>query len=481
MSGDVPAAPLPQRPAPSPPSLRARLLRHVLVPLALTWFAGTAISVLVANGFTQRAFDRALLDDAYAIAANVRIKGGALDLALSSRELKSVLFDQVETVYFAVLLPDGSMLSGNASLPVPPPRDEAYRFSDISYRGRALRAVRVRVSEPQAFEVITAQTVHARSAMLRGVLLYSVVSQVLLLGALAFWLRRAIQADLQPLAAFQEELAGRDARGLEPVVVRASTRDLQHLEAAVNGLLARVAEGVRAQREFAGNVAHELRTPLAGIRALAAYGLAHKDPAVWHEQLAGVAASEARASHLVDQLLALALADEVRGAVPRQPVALDDLARDAVLRFLPRADAAGVDLGARGLDQPVVVQGQTVLIEGVLGNLIDNALRYGRPVQEGVAPRITVEIAQERTENGAGEVVLSVVDNGPGIPQGLRTDLMQRWAQGREGERLGQGAGLGLAIVARYAELLGARLVLGTGPDGQGLRVGLVFAPLAPA
>ncbi len=463
---------------PPPPSLRARLLRHVLVPLALTWFAGTAISVLVANGFSQRAFDRALLDDAYAIAANVRIKGGALDLALTSRELKSVLFDQVETVYFAVLLPDGSMLSGNASLPAPPPRDDSYRFSDINYRGRALRAVRVRVSEPQAFEVITAQTVHARSAMLRSVLLYSVVSQLLLLGALAFWLRRAIQADLQPLAAFQAELSARDARGLDPVAVEASTRDLQHLGTAVNDLLARVAQGVRAQREFAGNVAHELRTPLAGIRALAAYGLAHRDPAVWREQLAGVADSEARASHLVDQLLALALADEVRGAMPREPVALDELARDAVLRVLPRADAAGVDLGARGLDRPVVVQGQAVLIEGVLGNLIDNALRYGRPAEGGPAPRITVEIASGGPGD-EGSVVLSVVDNGPGIPEAQRTDLLQRWAQGREGERLGQGAGLGLAIVARYAELLGARLVLGTGPDGQGLRVGLVFAPPA--
>ncbi|MDT0136582.1 sensor histidine kinase [Acidovorax sp. PRC11] len=472
-----PAAPA--APPAHPPSLRARLLRHVLVPLALTWFAGTAISVLVANGFSQRAFDRALLDDAYAIAANVRIKGGALDLALTSRELKSVLFDQVETVYFAVLLPDGSMLSGNASLPAPPPRDDSYRFSDINYRGRALRAVRVRVSEPQAFEVITAQTVHARSAMLRSVLLYSVVSQLLLLGALAFWLRRAIQADLQPLAAFQAELSARDVRGLDPVAVEASTRDLQRLGTAVNDLLARVAQGVRAQREFAGNVAHELRTPLAGIRALAAYGLAHRDPAVWREQLAGVADSEARASHLVDQLLALALADEVRGAMPREPVALDELARDAVLRVLPRADAAGVDLGARGLDRPVVVQGQAVLIEGVLGNLIDNALRYGRPAEGGPAPRITVEIASG-APGEEGSVMLSVVDNGPGIPEAQRTDLLQRWAQGREGERLGQGAGLGLAIVARYAELLGARLALGTGPDGQGLRVGLVFAPPAP-
>lgn len=232
---------------------------------------------------------------------------------------------------------------------------------------------------------------------------------------------------------------------------------------------------MRAQREFAGNVAHELRTPLAGIRALAGYGLAHRDPAVWREQLAGIADSEARASHLVDQLLALALADEARGAMPRQPVALDELARDAVLRFLPRADATGVDLGATGLDQPVVVQGQPLLIEGVLGNLIDNALRYGRP-GAGTRPRVTVEISREATVDGREATVLAVVDNGPGLSAAQRTDLLQRWAQDREGERLGQGAGLGLAIVARYAELLGVRLALEPGPQGEGLCVRLVFA-----
>ncbi|SDD00941.1 two-component system, OmpR family, sensor histidine kinase TctE [Paracidovorax valerianellae] len=469
-----PAGPSVQR---TPHSLRARLLRHVLVPLGLTWLVGTAGSVLLANAFTQRAFDRSLLDDAYAVAANVRLKGDALDFALTSREVKAVLFDQVETVYFAVLRPDGSMLAGNAGgLPVPPPRgDEAYRFSDIQFHGRALRAVRLDVREPQPFEVVTAQTVHSRSAMLRSVLLYSGVSQLLLLVALAVWLRRAIQRDLQPLAAFQQALDQRDARDLAPVPVQASTSDVQHLGAAVNDLLARVAQGVRAQREFAGNVAHELRTPLAGIRALAAYGLAHKDPAVWREQLAGIADSEARASHLVDQLLALALADEARGAMPRQPVALDELARDAVLRFLPRADAAGVDLGATGLDQPVVVLGQPLLIEGVLGNLIDNALRYGRPPAGG-RPRVTVEIARETTADGRETIALAVVDNGPGLSAAQRTNLLQRWAQGREGERLGQGAGLGLAIVARYAELLGVRLALEPGPHGEGLRVRLVFA-----
>ena len=462
------ASPLRQR---SPlPSLRSRLLRHVLGPLALTWLAGTVVSVLVAGWFTQRAFDRSLLDDAYAVAANMRSVDGALEFALTPREVKAVLFDKVETVYFAVLRPDGSVLAGSPGLPVPPPRDEdKYRFSDILFQGHALRAVRLRRDIPAAFEVVTAQTTRGRDAMLRSVMLYSVVSQMLLLLGLALWLRATIQQELRPLAALQKALDLRDVHDLEPVPVQASTRDLQRLGAAVNDLLARVAQGVRAQREFAGNVAHELRTPLAGIRALAGYGLAHQEPAVWREQLADIAASEARASHLVNQLLALALADEARGAMPREALALDALVREVVLRFVPRADAAGVDLGALGLDQAVTVLGQPLLIEGVLGNLIDNALRYGIPVPGGER-RVTVELLCQ----GAG-VVLSVVDNGPGIPAQQREQLLQRWALGREGERLGQGAGLGLAIVARYAELLGADLNLLPGLGGQGLCVQLIF------
>ncbi len=464
----------PQAPPAPPPSLRTRLLRHVLGPLALTWLVGTVASALLANSFTQRAFDRSLLDDAYAIAANVREGPDGLEFPLSSREVKAVLFDQVETVYFAVLREDGTLLAGNASLPAPPPHEEqVYRFSDMRFHGRALRAVRLQLTTPAPFEVITAQTVHSRSIMLRSALLYSLASQVLLLAVLALWLGRAIRQELRPLAMFQQALDQRDARDLAPMRVEASTRDLQRLGRAVNDLLARVAQGVQAQREFAGNVAHELRTPLAGIRALASYGLAQKEPAVWREQLAGIVQSEARASHLVDQLLALALADEARGSMPLRPVPLDQLVRDTVLRFLPRADAAGVDLGALGLEQAVTVQGQPLLIEGVLSNLIDNALRYGVP-PAGEAPQVTVELARE-----AGSVVLSVLDNGPGIAPVQRQQLQQRWVQGRDGERLGQGAGLGLGIVARYAELLGARLELTPGPQGRGLCARLVFAPSA--
>jgi two-component system sensor histidine kinase TctE len=214
-------------------------------------------------------------------------------------------------------------------------------------------------------------------------------------------------------------------------------------------------------------VAHELRTPLAGIRALADYGLRHSDPPVWREQLQGIAHSQERASHLVDQLLALALADEAKHTLEKTTVALDALVGEAVLRYLPKADAAGVDLGAKGIDHAVVVPGNAALIEGILNNLIDNALRYGRA--ESGESHITVSVEQNYQH-----VTLSVTDNGMGVPADKLQQISQRWVQGAAGEALKAGVGLGLAIVGTYAKLLGARVEVKPGQP-QGLCVSVVF------
>ena len=476
------------------PSLRTRLARHVLLPLALVWLVGTAITTSVAYFYAQQAFDRALLDDAYALAANVQTGPQGAQLKLTESELKALLFDQSESVYFAVRRFDGSLVSGHAWLraPVPnqtsspapaaasgatPAPDQAikinektekrFEFSDTSHQGKPLRLVSVyrpAANDGLAFQVVMAQTTHSRTDLLQRVLLFSLVPQAALLLMLAWWLRRAIGSDLRPLAALQCALDQRDTHDLAPVAVQATTRDLQQLGGALNSLMARVEAGVRAQREFAGNVAHELRTPLAGIRALAEYGLAQANPQVWQQQLKAVSASEARASHMVTQLLALALADETRDSLRLVPVALDVLVRRVVLQAMPRADALGVDLGARGIDGPVTVRGDVGLIEGVLNNLLDNALRYGKPTV-GTAPAITVEVHQ-----AARAVSLRVIDNGPGIAAGQRQDLMRRWQRADSGMGIdaaagvGFGAGLGLAIVARYAALLGARFELVNGP-----------------
>jgi two-component system sensor histidine kinase TctE len=449
------------------PSLRRRMLWQVMLPLALTWLLGSAVAVGVAYVYTRKAFDRSMLDDAFAIAANVTERDGALAFSLSAREVGAVLFDRDERVYFAVLRPDGSLLAGQGGL-----RDgldapsEPWIFDDRHYRGVDLRMVTLMRGQPLPYSVVVAQTTRSRGRLVEQLLTASMAPQGVLLLLLGLWLRRSIARELQPMTQLEAALAKRDATDLAPLNLQPRSRDIAHLSAAFNALMARIAAGVRAQREFAGNVAHELRTPLAGIRSLAEYGLAQKDPAALAAQLRLIVTSEARASHLVDQLLALALADEARDSMELQVLAMDTLIQALLLRLMPRADAAGVDLGAEGLEQPLHAWGTVALVEGLLGNLVDNALRYGRPSDPGISPRVTVAALQR-----ADELLLTVTDNGPGMDAGQQDRVLQRWEQGRSGAEQGTGSGLGLAIVSRYVALLGGRMSLRPVSEGTGLRV----------
>ncbi|MDO8889979.1 MAG: sensor histidine kinase N-terminal domain-containing protein [Hydrogenophaga sp.] len=462
----------PARAADTPtPSLRIRMLRHVMLPLSLTWLIGTVATLGVASHFTERAFDRALLDDAYSIASHVEtLPGGEVGLVLTPNELKAALFDQAEAVHFSVLRADGSLLAGAQLPPVRPPQpDQAFRYGNLLHQGSVVRAVVLRHEvQAQPFYIVMAHTTRVRSELVQQMLLYGALPLLVLLGLLGFALWRSIERDLAPLGRLQSALADRDAKDLTPVVIAPSTQEIEQVGLAVNDLFDRLDRSVRSQREFIGNVAHELRTPLARIRALADYGRAHPDASVSQQQLLQIATSAERAGRLVNQLLDLAIAEEADLALQQDRLALAPLVSQAVLRHLDKADARGVDLGARGLDdgmEAVCVRGTTALIEGVLDNLIDNALRYG-------GQTVTIELTPDARANTC---VLAVVDDGPGIPASARMALRQRWTQGRDGQRLGQGSGLGLSIVARYAQLLGSELQLDSADHDRGLRASLVL------
>ncbi|MFZ2651014.1 MAG: sensor histidine kinase N-terminal domain-containing protein [Burkholderiaceae bacterium] len=456
--------------------MRSRMLRRVLLPLALTWLVGAAAAFAVAYAFTLEAFDRALVDDARVIAAKVVDRDGQLSLELSERELRALLLEKSEEEFFAVLRPDGTVLAGNAELHATKPAPgKRWVFSDALYHGDELRVVTLSSRIASAYSVVVAQTTQGRKELLHRLVAYSVAPQVILLLWLGWRLRRSVDRELAPLEGLQLALERRDATDLTPLHSAAQSREVEHLAHTFNELMLRIGRGVQAQREFTGNVAHELRTPLAGIRALAEYGLAQADPKVWQEQLRSIAASQERASRLVDQLLALALADEARDTLVLTALRIDEIARNAVLSRLPRADAQGVDLGATGLDQPVLALGNVLLLEAALNNLIDNALRYGRP-GDGERHTVTVEVGRQ-----AGSALMSVTDNGPGIDDAHRDRLVQRWAQGRADAARGDGSGLGLAIVSRYAELLGGTLALESGPAGRGLRAVLTLPAAAAA
>ena len=460
------------------PSLRDKLMRHVLVPLAIVWLIGTLLSAGIANYFAQRAFDRSLLDDAYAVAGHVRLTEAwppQLDIDLSSSEIGSLLFDQTESMYFAVYRDNGTLLAGHGGLTGPSvaaPSPSNIEFGDIHFQGRPMRSVVLHQSKPAAFKVVVAQTNRSRTRLLEQLLMYSILPQMLLFAGIAVWLRRAIAQDLQPLVNLEEAVEQRDAADLTPMVVASDTQDVDKLNTSINALLARIQDGLNAQREFSGNVAHELRTPLAGIRALAEYGLQSDQPQAWKEQLALIKDSSMRASHLANQLLALALADEADLSLRREPVRLDELVTASIVQASVRARALQVDLGAKGLEHPVTVMANATLLEGILNNLIDNALRYGRP-HAPLTAEVTVSLSQ--SEQG---VALIVMDNGPGLATEECERLLQRGAQGQQGKAshgLHQGAGFGLSIVTRYAQLLGAQFWLQNSAQGNGLEAHLLF------
>ena len=467
-----------QPPRSAKPSLRDKLMRHVLVPLALVWLLGTMLSAGIANYFAQKAFDRSLLDDAYAVAGHVRLTEAwppQLDIDLSSSEIGSLLFDQTESMFFAVYRENGTLLAGHGGLNGPSDATSGksnIEFGDIHFQGRAMRSVVLLQTKPAPFKVVVAQTNRSRTRLLEQLLLYSILPQMLLFIGIAVWLRRAIAQDLQPLVNLEKAVEQRDAADLTPMVVTSDTQDVDKLSTSINALLARIQDGLNAQREFSGNVAHELRTPLAGIRALAEYGLQSDQPPVWKEQLALVKDSSMRASHLANQLLALALADESDLSLRREPVRLDELITTCIVQASARARSLQVDLGAHGLEQAVTVMGNATLLEGILNNLIDNALRYGRP-KASLMAEVTVSLSQS-----AQGVSLIVTDNGPGLATEECERLLQRGAQGQQGKAshgLHQGAGFGLSIVTRYAQLLGAQFWLQNAPNHPGLEAHIVF------
>ncbi|RYF27496.1 MAG: sensor histidine kinase [Comamonadaceae bacterium] len=447
------------------------MLRHVMLPLVLIWLAGTAATLGVASHFTEQAFDRALLDDAYSIASHVRPNpDGEVALQLTAGELTAALFDQAEAVHFSVRRPDGTRLAG-AHLPeiALQPR-EPWSYDEFMFGGQHVRAVALRHTiDGVDYPVLMAHTTRVRGALVQRLLVFGALPLLVLLVFLALWLWRGIERDLAPLGKLQAALTHRDAKDLSAVPLQPSTREIEQVGHAVNQLFERLGHSVRAQQEFAGNVAHELRTPLAGIRALADYGITHPEPEVWRAQLRQITVSAARAGRLVNQLLDLARADEGDTALRRERLLLGPLVRQAVMRHLDKADAHGVDLGARGLEDPgpgdVAAWADAALVDGILDNLIDNALRYG-------GRTLTVELSHDAA---SGTCTISVVDDGPGISESARRAMLQRWAQGQDGEKLGQGAGLGLSIVARYAELLGARLNLDNADAQGGLRASITF------
>ena len=292
--------------------------------------------------------------------------------------------------------------------------------------------------------------VQMRQAMVRGLVLLEVLIALACIGLIWF----SVSNGLRPLNRLRAGLNARDGDDLAPLAVADVPYELEPVVSALNGLLDKVGEGARARQDFLANVAHQLRTPLAGLKTqLEWLGARHAEPDTAHSVRLMLSATE-RMIRQTNQLLALARAEPKHFEKTRlEAVALNVLVEDAIQSFVDQATAKGIDIG---FDlRPVEIGGDRFLLRDLIDNLIDNAIRY-------TPAGGTVTVACRADEGGG---VLTVEDSGPGIPAAKREQVFSRYVRLDDKTH---GSGLGLAIVRDIAVVHGAALSIADAAGGQG-------------
>ncbi len=458
-------------------TLRRQLIAWLAAPLFVLWSVSTAVDYDIAKRFVNLAYDRALLEAAQDIGRQIRVINNQLYVDLPEVALQILQTRESGSLYYLVTGPDRSFVTGEPDLP--PPADDAteeaqdrVRYYDDVLHGREIRAVALRVpvqpgSGRGAAHIMVAERVTVRAEFAREILLRMVLPQgvLILLAGLAVWY--GVGRGLAPLSTLREEIENRSHRDLSALPEEQAPQEVRPLIHAMNGLLARLGSAIEAQQRFIADAAHQLRTPIAGLKTQAELALRQTQLGDVQVTLRQLQTATEQSTRLINQLLSLARAEPgARREHAIERVDLARLARDTTSDWVPRALVRKIDLGYDGGDNVAWVVGDSFLLGELLRNLLDNAIRY---TQEG--GQVTVRVA-----GGAGAVVLSVEDNGAGIPDQERERVFERFYRVL-GTGVAEGCGLGLAIVREIALSHHADVALATAAGGQGTVLRVTFPP----
>ena len=452
-------------------SLFGEILDWMLAPLLLLWPMSVALTWLVAQSIANRPFDRGLAEMARTVARQVAVQPGSSErvslVQLRQPELPGEVLrvNDADQVFFQVLGARGQFIAGHRELPVPdepPGSPQALHYRDDEVRGEAVRVAYVWLAptgvpgeSPPLVQVAETLDKRARLAteIIKGVIVPQFV--VLPLAVLLVWL--ALARGIRPLSELQQRIRKRESHDLAPLPERDVPEEVAPLVGAINDLLARLDQSMRTQKQFLADAAHQLKTPLAGLRMQAELAqreidAGERDPRAMKRSLEHIAHASERAAHMVNQLLSMARAESKAMARQPEPVDLPRLARETVRDFVPMAMDKRIDLGYEGPDEGQPMHGQLmgnpVMLREVVRNLVDNALIY-TPVGGTVTVRVV--------DDPFGQVVvLQVEDTGPGIPEAERALVLQPFYRAL-GTNV-DGSGLGLAIVHEIVQQHDAEL-----------------------
>ena len=447
-------------------SLFGEILDWMLTPLLLLWPISLALTWLVAQGLANKPFDRAMVYNVQALAQQVKLgpdKRVQFNLPQPASELLRA--DETDLVYYQVRGANNEHLSGDRDVPLPLDEEDKGSSYEVHIRDDEMRGMEVRVAytwirldadgkRPALVQV--AETREKRSVLaaeiIKGVMLPQFA--LLPLAVLLVWL--ALVRGIKPLSELEERIRARKPDDLSPLDDKAVPMEVAPLVLSVNDLLERLKDSIVTQKRFLADAAHQLKTPLAGLRMQA--DLAQRSGSSEEDlkkSLQQIGRASVQATHTVNQLLSLARAEGGGASVPQQACDMVRLVSDVLQDSLPRAMDKGLDLGYEGVDADtagVKVLGNPILLKEMVRNLVENAIHYTPSTAErpGV---ITVRVLVDPYSKA---LVLQVEDNGPGIPLPERDLVFQPFYRAL-GTNV-DGSGLGLPIVKEIAQQHGATI-----------------------
>ncbi len=449
------------------PSIRLRLLKWLIGPILLINLAGGALTYVLAWLPAQTAFDQSLLDAAGALIPRLRQAGGGLKIDLPQQAEQVLRADATDAIYFVVRGAAGNGFAGDPDFPVlRPPLDLKNTLAyDGAMRGEGIRIVALNTTVgAETVTIGVAKTLRKRQqirhAIFRALILLETMLTLASIGLIWF----SVTNGLLPLQRMRGDLNARSGEDFSPIRDDQVPFELVPVVSAFNGLLDKVHAGAKAQHDFLANVAHQLRTPLAGLKfQLEWLGQRHEAESETMHSIKLMLSSTERMIRQTNQLLALARAEPSHFEKARlEPLELNLLVEESVQQFVEEAAKKRIDLGFN-LARTVVV-GERFMLRDLIDNLIDNAIRY--TPQHGT---VTVSCIADAL---SGRLV--VEDSGPGIPPAKRELVFNRFV--RLDDKI-TGSGLGLAIVRDIALAHGASITLDSRPG----RPGCIFSVRFPA
>ena len=496
-------------------SLFGEILDWMLTPLLLLWPISMALTWLVAQNIAGKPFDRALEYNVQALARLVAVKNRQVQFNLTGPAREILHADDTDKVYYQVIGTRGEYLSGEHDLPAPPD-DEKGVDNEVQLREDVIKGQEVRVaytwikvdpgsdqrggyaptaagkaaspsSPADGFVLVqVAETLEKRKTLATEIVKGTMVPQfvTLPLAVLLVWL--ALVRGIKPLAQLEKRIRARKSDDMSPLDDTAVPEEVAPLVSSINDLLSRLKTSLTTQKRFLADAAHQLKTPLAGLRMQADLAQRETDTHELKKSLKHIGEASIRATHTVNQLLALARAETSGRSLAKQRIEMVQIVSEILSDSVPRALEKQIDLGYDGPaagEQRTCVNGNPILLKELVRNLLDNAINY--TPEEG---QVTVRLLTDRF---SGVLVLLVEDSGPGIPEAERDLVFQPFYRAL-GTNV-DGSGLGLAIVLGIANQHDASVSIEDADlpghasipsGGPGTRIAVRFArtdPIGPA